>query len=113
MMGITDWSKYRETLSITEEDATHIRLEGELIDALVVAREKAGMTQRQLAEASGLKQSVVARLEKAVHSPQIGTLIRVLEPLGYTLSIVPKDSHPQSPKDSHPQSQCDETNRLL
>ncbi len=94
-MSVTDWGEYRKTLDLTEEDEAHIRLEGELIDALVAAREKTGMTQRQLADASGLKQSVVARLEKAVHSPQISTLIRVLEPLGYTLSIVPKDSYPR------------------
>ncbi len=70
-MGITSWSEYRETLGLTKEDEAHIRLEKELITAFVTAREKAGVTQRQLASLSGLKQPVIARLEKAVHSPKL------------------------------------------
>jgi transcriptional regulator with XRE-family HTH domain len=91
-MGMTNWDDIRASLHLTEEDEDYIRFEGELIDALVAAREASGKTQRQLAEESGLTQPVIARLEKAAHSPQIDTLLRALLPLGYTLAVVPKDS---------------------
>jgi len=95
-MGITTWDEYRKTINITEEDEAQIRLESELIDAFIAARESKGMTQRQLAEVSGIKQPVIARMEKAVNSPQISTLLRTLAPLGYTLSIVPQTDQAQT-----------------
>jgi ribosome-binding protein aMBF1 (putative translation factor) len=94
-MGTTNWTDIRASLNLTPEDEEQIRLEGELIDALVAAREASGMTQRQLADAAGLKQPVIARLEKAVHSPQVDTILRALSPLGYTLAVVPKGERPR------------------
>ncbi|MDR1046075.1 MAG: helix-turn-helix domain-containing protein [Candidatus Adiutrix sp.] len=90
-MGITDWTEYRKTLNLSPDEEEEIRLETDLILEVAKAREGRGLSQRQLAEACGLPQPVIARLEKATHSPQINTLLRVLEPLGYTLAIVPKD----------------------
>lgn len=58
-----------------------------LIDSIVAAREKAGMTQSQLAKATGLTQSAIARLECKKTIPQLNTLFKVLAPLGYTLAI--------------------------
>jgi ribosome-binding protein aMBF1 (putative translation factor) len=91
-MGITDWTEYRKTLNLTPEDEAEINLETDIIVALAKAREERGMSQKQLAEACGLPQPVIARLEKAAHSPQVNTLIRVLAPLGYTLKVVPRDA---------------------
>ena len=47
------------------------------------------MTQRDLAEASGLKQPAIARIESMRSVPRVDTLLKLLVPLGYTLSIVP------------------------
>ena len=46
-------------------------------------------TQAQLAEKCNVTQPVIARMEKAVHSPQIDSLLKILTPLGYTLKIEP------------------------
>lgn len=47
------------------------------------------MTQRDLAEISGVKQPSITRLESMKSMPQIDTLFKLLSPLGYTLQIVP------------------------
>lgn len=66
-----------------------IDFEVELIGKLIEAREKKGLSQRDLAEISGLKQPAIARLESLRSTPQIDTLFKVLSPLGYKLDIVP------------------------
>jgi DNA-binding XRE family transcriptional regulator len=90
-MGITNWTEYRKTLNLTPDDEAEINFEKELIVAIAEAREKSGLTQKQLAETCGVSQPLIARLEKAAHSPQVNTLLRVLAPLGYTLKVVPRD----------------------
>jgi len=87
----TKWKEFRKTLNLTPEEEDIINLEKSLINAVVEAREKSGLTQKQLSELCGVKQPVIARLEKAVHSPQINSMIRILQPLGYTLSVVKKE----------------------
>ena len=77
---------------INPERKTRIDLEAEIIVKIIEAREKRGLTQQQLAELTGLKQANIARLEKSRAMPKIDTLLKVLEPLGYTLSIVPKQN---------------------
>jgi len=65
-----------------------IEFEVELIGKLIEAREQMGFTQAQLAEAAGIKQSAIARMENLKATPQIDTLFKVLMPLGYKLAIV-------------------------
>ena len=84
----TEWSDFRKTLNLSKEDEDIINLEKSLIEAVVEAREQSGLTQKQLSELCGIKQPVIARLESAVHSPQINSMIRILKPLGYTLAVV-------------------------
>jgi transcriptional regulator with XRE-family HTH domain len=84
----TNWKDFRKTLNLTPEEEEIINLEKSLIHAVVEAREKSGLTQTQLSELCGIKQPVIARLESAVHSPQINSMIRILKPLGYTLAVV-------------------------
>ena len=87
-MAVT-WEELRSSLDITEEEDQVIELEKELIRTMVRVREEKGITQRQLAELCDIKQPVIARMESAVHSPQINSLLKILVPLGYTLEIVP------------------------
>ena len=51
--------------------------------------ENKSITQRELETLSGVKQPVIARMEKGVTSPQLDTILKVLAPLGKTLAIVP------------------------
>ena len=68
-----------------------IEFEVDLIGKLIEAREAMGLTQAQLAEAAGIKQSALARMESLKATPQIDTLFKVLTPMGYKLAIVPND----------------------
>ena len=74
---------------LTEAEKDEIRLKTEIVGKLIEARERKGISQKRLAEMSGLKQPAIARLERMQATPQIDTLFKVLKPLGYTLAIVP------------------------
>lgn len=62
-----------------------------LIDKLINARKSKGLSQQELADMCGLKQSAISRLERMGVAPQINTLIKVLKVLGYKLDIVPRE----------------------
>ncbi|MBR4671158.1 MAG: helix-turn-helix transcriptional regulator [Butyrivibrio sp.] len=49
------------------------------------------LSQAELADKCNVKQPMIARVEKAVHSPQINSLLKILVPMGYKLEIVPMD----------------------
>lgn len=83
------WKEVRSELNISAEDEAIIALEKDLIKTMVKIREEKGLSQAQLAEMCNVKQPVIARMETAVHSPQIDSLLRILTPLGYTLKIEP------------------------
>jgi DNA-binding XRE family transcriptional regulator len=70
-------------------ERAQIEFETELIGKLIEARERQGLSQRELARLSGVKQPAIARMESMKSTPQIDTLFKVLQPLGYTLTIVP------------------------
>ncbi len=73
----------------SEEDKAEINFEVALIEKVKEMRESSGFSQTQLAKASGVKQSAIARMESMKAVPQIDTLIKLLVPMGYTLDIVP------------------------
>ena len=51
-------------------------------------RKQLKLTQVQLSERSGVPQSVISKIESGAVNATEGTLLRVLQPLGCTLSIV-------------------------
>lgn len=63
------------------------RPEYELTRALIAARIEAGMTQKDLAEKSGIRQSNISRIESGSCIPTIPTLIAIAQALGKKLSI--------------------------
>jgi len=78
-----------EQSNLSQAEKEEIRFETELMGKIIEAREQKGITQKRLAEMSGLKQPAIARIERMQATPQIDTLFRLLKPLGYTLAIVP------------------------
>ena len=67
------------------------REEGVLLDALLKARQQAGLTQAQLAERMGTQAPAVARLERALatgkHSPSIATVRKYVKACGKRLVL--------------------------
>jgi len=85
------WEEVRKNLNITPEQEAEIQLEKDLIKATIEARERLKLSQRDLSEKSGVRQPVIARMERLVNSPQTSTLMKLLYAMGYTLKVVPLD----------------------
>lgn len=60
----------------------------EIIDKIVKAREKLGLTQRELAKKCGIKQPALARIETYKVIPKINTLIKLAEAVGITIEAM-------------------------
>ena len=71
----------------TPEEIAASNLRVEMMSAISRARRERGLTQQQLEEMSGVKQPVIARMEKGNTKSQIDTVLKVLAPLGKTLYI--------------------------
>lgn len=54
------------------------------------ARRRAGLSQRALAERTGLPQSTVARIESGFVDPRTTTVVRLLAACGEELEVVPR-----------------------
>lgn len=74
---------------LTPEEIAASNLRVAIIGELIKARQAQGLSQKKLEELSGVKQPIIARMEKGLTSPQIDTLLKVLAPLGKTLAVVP------------------------
>ena len=72
---------------LTPEEIAASNLRVEMMVAISRARRERGLTQQQLEEMSGVKQPVIARMEKGNTKSQIDTVLKVLAPLGKTLYI--------------------------
>ncbi len=57
--------------------------------AVAMMREKRGMTQKQLAEASGIGRTVIARIERGDHAPTLVTQIKLARALNARLEVPP------------------------
>ena len=60
-----------------------------------LARQEAGLSQRELAGRAGTSQAAIARYERAQVMPDVPTLFRVLRACGFDLrlSLAPHDDH--------------------
>ncbi len=62
-------------------------LEYSLICDFIKLRSKLGLTQNEMSNDCGVIREMIAVIENRKKHPQINTLIKILEPFGYTLSI--------------------------
>ena len=85
-----DALEFIDTL-LTPEEIAESNLRVALIGELIKARQEKGLSQKRLEELSGVKQPVIARMERGLTSPQLDTVLKVLAPLGKTLAVVPLD----------------------
>ena len=62
-------------------------LEQEFVDSIVKLRKDKRLTQQEIAHDAGVIRETIARIENRITSPQIDTLLKILEPLGYTIKL--------------------------
>jgi len=71
------------------------------------ARDRAGLSQRELARRAGTAQSVVSRIECGLTDPSTGTLLGLLEAAGFDVAA---ELRPLAVADSH---MLDDVDRIL
>ena len=64
-------------------------MEYSIITNYIKLRKNARISQEQLANETNVIRTTIARIENNMNSPQLKTMLELLEPLGYTLEIVP------------------------
>ncbi|MBR1413446.1 MAG: helix-turn-helix transcriptional regulator [Bacilli bacterium] len=64
-------------------------MEYSIITNYVKIRKNAKISQEQLSHETSVIRTTIARIERNMNSPQLKTMLELLEPLGYTLEIVP------------------------
>jgi ribosome-binding protein aMBF1 (putative translation factor) len=82
----SNWDDVRREL-FTPEEIAESDLRVAIIGQLVAARNEKGISQKELEKLSGVKQPVIARMERGTNSPNLSTVLKVLAPLGKTLYV--------------------------
>lgn len=85
MIG-SSWNDVRKEL-FSDEEIYESDLRVALIGELIKARQEKGISQKRLEELSGVKQPVIARMERGITNPTLDTVLKLLLPLGKTLYI--------------------------
>ena len=87
---MSEWSKYlEEELKDPELRAEWDALEPEfaIIQAIIDARKKAGITQKELSERSGITQGDISKLENGNSNPSLRTLKRLALAMNMRLKL--------------------------
>lgn len=84
---------FRETLNEQLKDPEFraeweaLEPERQIIRAIIEGREEKHMTQKQLAEATGIAQADISRLESGTANPSLRTLKRLAAGMGMALKV--------------------------
>lgn len=84
----SDWDEVRKEI-FTPEEIAESNLRVSLVGELIKARQEQGITQQKLEQLSGVRQPIIARIERGTVVPQLSTLLKILASLGKTLAVVP------------------------
>lgn len=82
------WEDFEKDI-YTADEIRESDLRVSLISEFIRARDELGISQKKLEELRGVKQPIIARMEKGYSNPQIETVLKLLAPMGKTLAIVP------------------------
>lgn len=82
-----NWESMFDVLNQEEKKAS------DLVTTLIVERKNKKISQRELAEMTGLKQSTIARIERDIVVPKLDTFIKIAIALNLDLNIEPKKTH--------------------
>lgn len=86
-----NWNDYKNyAKSVDEQAKNDIEQMEELasiVSAIIEKRNELGLSQRQLAEICGIPQSSVARIETLKITPNLDTLLKIMQHLGLKLTV--------------------------
>ena len=85
------WNEYKKYVknidAANKEEMENIEAMASIIGSIIEHRSELGISQRELAKLCGMPQSSIARIESYKTTPSIDTLLKILKPLGLTLSV--------------------------
>ena len=79
--------KKKEMDENVDKEQVLSELEYEFVKQFVKIRKKYELTQQEMSDKSGVIRETIARIENRITSPQVNTMLKILEPLGYTIKI--------------------------
>ena len=81
------------------KEETLKQLEYDFVQDFIKLRKDNHLTQEAMANNSGVIRLTITRIENLITSPQINTLIKILEPMGYTVRIEHIDKKKKNKRD--------------
>lgn len=85
------WADYKEYVKGIDEQSRQemeeIEIIAGIIGAMIDKRNELGYSQRDLAELCGMPQSSIARIESMKTTPNLNTLLKLMQPLGLKLTV--------------------------
>ena len=87
MTKFNDFVKEQLTDPEFKKEYDALRPELAIIQAMIDARKQSGLTQKELAERTGITQSDISRLENGSANPSLKTLQRLAEGMGMQLKL--------------------------
>jgi len=87
------WNDYKEHVREVDPESGKTMEEVEALSSIVSTiirqRNAMGISQRELAAMCGIPQSSVARIESFKTTPNLDTVLKIMQPLGLTLTVQP------------------------
>ncbi|MCD7957022.1 MAG: helix-turn-helix transcriptional regulator [Lachnospiraceae bacterium] len=90
MTELRSWNQVRDELLSDPETAKEyeeLRPQYEVISQIIKVRDEQGITQQELANRTGIKQSNISRFEGGNYNPSLEFLTRIARGLGMELHI--------------------------
>lgn len=87
---MTDYKRFKEQMLENKqirEEYDALETEFDIIQAMIDARKKQNLTQRELSERTGITQADISRIEKGTRNPSLDMLKRLAKGLGMRLRI--------------------------
>ena len=93
---ITTWKDYKADLveqnPEMQEYFDNLSLERTIVNKIRVIRQNKGLSQKELANLIGMKQSAIARMESMMSVPNLHTLVKISRALNIKIEIVEEPS---------------------
>lgn len=87
---MTDYKRFKEQMLENKqirEEYDALETEFDIIQAMIDARKKQNLTQRELSERTGITQADISRIENGTRNPSLDMLKRLAKGLGMRLRI--------------------------
>lgn len=86
------WNDIKNSIgSLKIEEKEEIEIISNLVSVIIKRRIEMGLSQRDLAALTGIKQPAIARFETLGSIPKLDTLIKILKALGIKIDLIPDE----------------------